>query len=110
MAFSDIPLKENEQIIKYSWFNDLRTAGMLADAELPHRHIEDLSFDGSEVEKTVDVSATITNARNTHRQLQDAANDYDIVACSIKAISATQVKIEAVPALPAGTYRLIVIE
>lgn len=55
----------------------------------------------------VDVSGFSTDARNALWQLCDIANDYERMFVSIKAISATVVRISADPALPAGSYRLM---
>lgn len=67
----------------------------------------DTSWDGSTTTKDVDVSATITDARTALWQLCDNANDFERIYTSIKATSATNVRITVSPALPAGSYRLI---
>ena len=71
---------------------------------------EDLTFNGSDTSKNVDVSSQITDARKSEIQLMDAANDYERIFCRLKDTSISNVKIETSPALPAGTYRLLVIQ
>jgi hypothetical protein len=70
----------------------------------------DTVWNGTDTTKDVDVSATITDARESMWALHDNANDFDRIYCSIKAISATDVRITVSPALPAGSYRLIGLE
>jgi hypothetical protein len=65
----------------------------------------DTTWNGSDVLKDVTVSGT--DARVSIWQLKDNANDFDVVYCSIKATSATNVRITLGNPLPAGTYRLI---
>lgn len=67
----------------------------------------DTSWNGSDTTKDVTVSSTITEARTALWQLLDNANDFERIYTSIKAISATQVRITVSPALPAGSYRLV---
>lgn len=70
----------------------------------------DISFDGIVTTVNVDVSANITDARLAIIQLLDNANDFERIHCTIKATSTSNVRIQTTPALPAGSYRLIVIE
>lgn len=70
----------------------------------------DISFDGIVTTKDVDVSANITDARTAIIQLLDNSNNFERIYTVIKATSASNVRIETTPALPAGSYRLIVIE
>jgi hypothetical protein len=74
------------------------------------RFIADTVWNGTDVTKTVTVSASIVDARNAIWQLCDNANDYERIYTSLKPISATQVQIDVSPALPAGSYRLIGLE
>lgn len=74
------------------------------------KFLSDTSWDGTTTVKDVTVSSTITDARNAIWALHDNTNDFDRIYCSIKAISATQVRITVAPALPAGSYRLIGLE
>ena len=67
----------------------------------------DLSFNGTDTTKDVDVSSTITDARNARWILKDNANDFEQLVISIKTTSASNVRITVVPALPSGTYRLL---
>jgi len=74
------------------------------------KFIEDTVWNGTDTSKDVTVSSDITDARNAIWALHDNTNDFDRIYCSLKAISATQVRITVSPALPAGSYRLIGIE
>lgn len=74
------------------------------------KYASDISFDGIVTTKNVDVSANIQDARNAIIQLLDNANDFERIHCTIKATSTSNVRIQTTPALPAGSYRLIVIE
>lgn len=70
----------------------------------------DTVWNGSDTTKDVTVSSTISDARTAIWALHDNSNDFDRIYCSIKAISATQVRITVSPALDAGSYRLIGLE
>lgn len=74
------------------------------------KFISDVSFDGTVTTKDVDVSADITDARNSICQLRDNVNNYEIMNVSILATSASNVRIVTSVPLAAGSYRLIVIE
>jgi hypothetical protein len=74
------------------------------------KFISDTAWNGSDTTKDIVVSADIQDARNAMWALHDNANDFDRIYCSIKAISATTVRVTVSPALPAGSYRLIGIE
>jgi len=74
------------------------------------KFISDTSWNGTDTTKDIVVSSTITDARNALWQLCDNSNDFERVYCVIKAISATTVRVEVTPALPAGSWRLIGIE
>lgn len=74
------------------------------------KFISDTVWNGSDVTKDVVVSANIQDARNAIWAIHDNSNDFERIYCVIKAISATTVRIEVSPALPAGSYRLIGLE
>lgn len=74
------------------------------------KFIQDVAFNGSETLKNIDVSSTIVDARNSIIQLLDNANDYERIVASIKATSVSNVRITTNVPLPAGSYRLIVME
>jgi len=74
------------------------------------KYINDEAFNGADLTKTVDVSSEIVDARNCIIQLLDNANNFERIFCKLEAISASQVKITTNVALPAGSYRLIVLE
>lgn len=71
------------------------------------KFISDTVWNGSDTTKDIDVSSTITDARTALWQLCENSNDFERIFTSIKAISATTVRITVAPALPAGSYRLI---
>lgn len=74
------------------------------------KYINDEVFNGVELTKTIDVSSQIQDARTAIIQLLDNANNFERIYCKLEAISATQVRITTNIALPAGSYRLIVME
>lgn len=75
-----------------------------------NKHLSDTVWNGTDTTKDVDVSASVADARNCIWALHDNSNDFERVYTVIKATSATNVRIEVSPALPAGSYRLIGIE
>ena len=70
----------------------------------------DQAFDGISTTVNIDVSAYLVDARKAVWQLLDSANDYERMWVSVKATSATNVRVTTNVALPAGTYRLVGIE
>ena len=74
------------------------------------KYLNDEVFNGVDLTKTVDVSSQIQDARTAIIQLLDNANNFERIYCKLEAISATQVRITTNIALPAGSYRLIVME
>lgn len=65
----------------------------------------DTSWNGSDTTKDVTVSGV--DARLAIWQLKDNSNDFECMYVSIKATSATNVRITVGSPLPAGTYRLV---
>ena len=74
------------------------------------KHVEDLTFNGTDLTKDVDVSANIVDARNAIIQLKDNANDFENIYCELRATDAATVRIVTTIPLAAGTYRLVVME
>lgn len=70
----------------------------------------DQSFDGIVLTKDVDVSSEIEDARLAQWQLRDNANNFEILYVTIKATTASNVRIETSIPLPVGSYRLIGVE
>lgn len=70
----------------------------------------DQAFDGVQLTKDIDVSLEIQDARQAQFVLLDNANDFEILYVSIKATSASNVRITTTIPLPVGSYRLIGIE
>lgn len=73
-------------------------------------HLEDLAYNGTDLVKNVDVSATLGDARKAIIQLLNNNNDYERIAAKIQATSISNVRITTNVALPAGSYRLVAIE
>lgn len=74
------------------------------------KYSQDHAFDGIVTVKNIDVSSTITDARTAIIQLLDNSNDFERINCTIKATSASNVRIETNVPLDAASYRLVVIE
>ena len=74
------------------------------------KFVGDQVFDGVQVSKDVDVSAGIEDARLAQWQLMDNANNFEIMAVSITATTASNIRITTNIPLPASSYRLIGIE
>ena len=74
------------------------------------KFVQDTVWDGIITTLDVNVSAEISDARLAVWDLKDNANDFEKMFVTIKTISATTVRIEVAPALPAGSYRLVGIE
>ena len=74
------------------------------------KFLSDSVWNGSDITKTVTVSSDIEDARNAIWAIHDNANDFERIFAKITAISATQIKIDVSPALPAGSYRIIGLE
>lgn len=74
------------------------------------KFVADQAFNGTDLTKTIDVSSQIQDARNCVIQLLDNASNFERIYCKIEAISASDVRITTTTPLPAGNYRLIVIE
>ncbi len=91
---------------------DIEAVGNMAAANLSGtntgdepRWLSDIELEGGGVDHTVNVSASIPDARFAVFQLLDNANDYETMIVTIKRTETT-VRILA-EGLPAGTYRLI---
>lgn len=74
------------------------------------KYSQDQAFNGTDLTKNVDVSSVIEDARTAQYELLDNANDFEKMYVTIKATSASNIRIETTIPLPAGSYRLIVIE
>lgn len=72
--------------------------------------VSDTVWDGVITLLNVDVSAEISDARNSMWQLRDNANNFEIMGVTILATSASNVRITTNVPLPAGSYRLIGVE
>ena len=74
------------------------------------KYVSDTVWNGTDTTKDINVSADITDARNAIWQLCDNANDFERIFTSIKAISASTVRITVNVPLAAGSYRLLGLE
>jgi len=74
------------------------------------KFVQDQAMNGIDLTRDVDVSSAIEDARRAQFELLDNANDFEKMYVTLKAISATTIRIETVTPLPVGSYRLIVIE
>jgi len=70
----------------------------------------DTSWNGSDITKSVTVSASVSDARLCMWQLRDNANNFEIIFANITTPNATTVQIDTNVALPVGSYRLIGLE
>ena len=84
--------------------------GLEWTAEGINRYVADVVFDGVVLAIDVTVSSKIVDARNCQVQLLNNIKDFDRIYCTLKATSQTVIHIETNTPLPAGSYRLIVIE
>lgn len=73
------------------------------------KYVTDTSWNGSDLTKTVTVS-DVSDARNCLIQLLDNSNNFERIYTKIEALNATDVRITTNVALPAGSYRLILME
>jgi hypothetical protein len=67
-----------------------------------------VSFNGSETVKNIDVTSLVTDARECVLELLDPNKER--IYTKVEATSATNVRVTTSPALPVGTYRLILVE
>jgi hypothetical protein len=113
-TFATLPSSSSQNTGRLAWTTDQKKVyvdnGISWQVAGVAKYINDESFDGVQLTKTVTVSANITDARNAVWALHDNANDFEQIFCTIKKTSATQVQIITNGALPAGSYRLIGIE
>lgn len=109
-----IPAFSGQSIGRLTYATDTKKIYVDTGAEqlivnVGNRHVSDTVWNGTDTTKTVVISA-ITDCRNAMWILKNNADDYAQMAVKISTISATQVKIDVSPALPAGSYRLIGLE
>ena len=74
------------------------------------KFVGDVVFDGVQLVADVDVSSDIQDARNAVKTLLNNSNDFSTMYVTLKATSASNIRIETEAPLPAGSYRLVVIE
>jgi len=115
-TIATVPGFSAQNVGRLIWVSDDGSGNLYADTGSAfkkigiNKFVTDTSWNGTDTTKDVDVSSAIEDARNAVIQLLDNASDFDRVICTIKATSASNVRIEAVPALASGSYRLIVLE
>jgi hypothetical protein len=75
-----------------------------------NKFTSDVAFNGVELIKNVDVSSDIVDARTAIFNLLDNTNNFEKLFVKMEATSATNIRITTGYPLPAGSYRLIVLE
>jgi hypothetical protein len=113
-TFATLPASSAQNIGRVVYATDTQKAyidtGTVIKVLGVSKFVSDTTWNGSDTTKDINVSADIQDARNAIWALHDNASDFDRIYCSIKAISATTVRVTVSPALPAGSYRLIGLE
>lgn len=113
-TFATLPASSGQNVGRVVYATDLAKAyidtGTAFKVLGVSKFVADQSFDGIVTTKDVNVSADISDARNAVWQLRDNANDFEIIYTSIKATSASNVRITTNVPLAAGSYRLIGLE
>ena len=74
------------------------------------KYSADTSWNGTDITKSVTVSASVTDARECIWQLKDNANNYEIMGIKITTPNATTVQLDVSIPLAVGSYRLIGLE
>lgn len=113
-TFAGLPGFNSQNIGRLMYATDTKKAyvdtGTAIKAVSYSKYLSDTTWDGIQTTQDFNVSADIEDARKAMWAIHDNTNDFDRIYCSIKAISATTVRVTVSPALPAGSYRLIGIE
>lgn len=113
-TFATLPASSAQNIGRVVYTTDLTKAyvdtGTTFKVLGVSKFVQDTVWDGTDTTKDVVVSSDITNATNAIWQLKDNANDFEVMAVTLKAISATTVRITVNVPLAAGSYRLIGLE
>lgn len=109
-----LPAASTQNIGRVVYASDVNKAYVDTGSEFKvlgvSKFVADQVFDGTITQLDVTISASITDARQAQWQLMDNANNFEIMAVTLQAISATQVRIKTNVPLPAGSYRLIGVE
>lgn len=113
-TFATLPASSGQNIGRVVYTTDTQKVyvdnGTTFKAVGVNKYISDIVFNGVETTKNVDVSSTITDARNSQFELLDNTNNFEKMFVKMEATSATNVRITTNVALAAGSYRLIVLE
>lgn len=113
-TFATLPASSATAVGRQTWvtdrFNVYADTGSAWKQVGVNRFISDLAFDGVVTVVNTTVSASIVDARNAIIQLLDNTNDFERIFCSITATSASNVRVTTNLPLPAGSYRLVVLE
>lgn len=113
-TFAGLPSASAQNVGRAMWATDVETA--YVDTGGTWKQVgrsvyrSDIAFSGAETLKNVDVSASLSDARNAIIQLADNNNNFERITAKITATSVSNIRIETNVALPAGSYRLIAIE
>lgn len=113
-TFATLPASSGQNIGRVMWATDTEKAYVDTGTAIKplgvSKFVADQAFDGVQLTKDVDVSSDIQDARNCVFVLLNNANDFSKMYVTLKATSASNIRIETDAPLPAGSYRLIVIE
>ena len=113
-TFATLPSASGQNVGRVVYATDLNKAYVDTGSQLKvlgvSKFLQDVSFNGSETVKDVTVSSDISDARTAIWALHDNSDDFERIYTSIKATSASNVRITTNVPLSAGSYRLIGIE
>ena len=109
-----LPASSGQNIGRVMWATDTEKAYVDTGTAIKplgvSKFVGDQAFDGVQLTKDVDVSSDIQDARNCVFTLLNNANNFSKMYVTLKATSASNIRIETDAPLPAGSYRLIVME
>jgi len=113
-TLATLPASSGQNIGRVMWATDTEKAYVDTGSQIKplgvSKFVADQVFDGVQLTKDVDVSSDIQDARNCIFSLLNNANNFSKMYVTLKATSASNIRIETDAPLPAGSYRLIVIE
>lgn len=113
-TFATLPASSGQNVGRVAYATDVNKAYIDTGSQFKvlgvSKFVQDVSFNGSETVKDVNVSSDITDARTAIWALHDNSDDFERIYTSIRTTSASNVRITTNVPLPAGSYRLIGIE
>jgi len=109
-----LPVSSAQNVGRLVYTTDTRKAYVDTGATILEisklKYLADQTFNGVITQLDVNVSASVTDARNCQWQLLDNSNNYETMYVRVLKTSATNVRIITNVPLPAGSYRLIGME